>query len=570
LLRIPALLGAAALLATLSGVRADDHAEARFRGTGKADPVRIENVRRVEGPAAGRSSVTFDLAWDHSWRAAWEVSAEQTGGKGPLKLESWDAAWVFVKFRSPGGEWSHATLATRAADHRVPAGAALEVGLTDDGQRGVGVFVYRNAVGHGPNDFRGLTLRWRHGADAPGAVGLEVFAIEMVHVPQCAFWVGDGATDREAGQFSAGDSDGPFRIESERALLLRGNNTEKLGYGDVLDEDGRMHVACRPLLLPTRFPKGFAGFYCMKYEITQKQYVDFLNTLPYGKQAARTVEKPSAAAGALALSNASKSGPQRNGIRIAVPGVPDSVTPVVYQRGSFVASGALRKAGAPAAYKTDAPCVACNFLSHEDGAAFAAWAGLRPMTELEFEKACRGPLRPVPNEFAWGTAGIAGTDSKKGQYTLQNAGRPDESVVWTGDDGPDATRGNAPSLKTNHALGGPVRVGVFVTRDSDRVRAGASFWGILDLTGNVMERAVPVSSDTGRTFAGNHGGGGDSPWKAIGFGMRGGGYPHGSDVATWGGDEAYRTSNRAVAASSWVYEGARHSALGFRCVRTAP
>jgi len=76
------------LLAAASAVLADDHAQARFRGTGKADPIRIENVRRSDGPAVGQSSVTFDLAWDHSWRATWTESAERTGGKKPLQLES--------------------------------------------------------------------------------------------------------------------------------------------------------------------------------------------------------------------------------------------------------------------------------------------------------------------------------------------------------------------------------------------------------------------------------------------------------------------------------------------------
>ena len=33
-------------------------------------------------------------------------------------------------------------------------------------------------------------------------------------------------------------------------------------------------------------------------------------------------------------------------------------------------------------------------LSWADGAAFAAWAGLRPMTELEYEKVTRGPMEP--------------------------------------------------------------------------------------------------------------------------------------------------------------------------------
>ena len=36
--------------------------------------------------------------------------------------------------------------------------------------------------------------------------------------------------------------------------------------------------------------------------------------------------------------------------------------------------------------------------------AFTAWAALRPMTELEFEKACRGTEPSKENEFAWGTS----------------------------------------------------------------------------------------------------------------------------------------------------------------------
>ena len=34
------------------------------------------------------------------------------------------------------------------------------------------------------------------------------------------------------------------------------------------------------------------------------------------------------------------------------------------------------------------------------------WAGLRPMTELEYEKICRGPSAPVAGEYAWGSTTI--------------------------------------------------------------------------------------------------------------------------------------------------------------------
>jgi formylglycine-generating enzyme required for sulfatase activity len=570
------------LLAAASNAWADDHADARFKGTGKADPVRITNVAVRLSGSAGAADVTFDLAWDHSWRAAWDVAPREHGGKGPLRLESWDAAWVFVKFRKPGADRSsHAMLSMSKADHRVPAGAALDVGLTDDGTRGVGAFVYRKAAGHGPNDFRGVTLRWLHAAVDPAAVELKVYALEMVYVPQCAFWAGDGSTDHVAAQFSAGCSANPFRVESERALTLGGetaqtlNNRDAAGVNPSWTDDFNSD---QPRTLPAEFPKGYKAFYCMRHEITQQQYVDFLNTLCYAGQCQRTerqgkdrkdLKGPEAPVGTLVMfplgSEGHQSGHYRNAIKIAVSGVADVSEPVVIQRGSFVASSTIVKPGKPAVYETDAPHVACNFIRHDDDAAFAAWAGLRPMTELEYEKACRGPLRPVPNEYAWGTDRIAGMDAKGGHYALQNAGKPDETVTWEGDGGPDATHGNAPFMRTNEKLGGPLRVGIFATPDSDRVRAGASYWGILDLTGNVLERPVPVGNLAGRAFVGNHGEGGASPWTEIHFlfGHRGG-------AVGWGGTEGFRTSNRQFALLSGLYGGSRFLAEGFRCVRTAP
>jgi len=61
--RLMGWMGTLILLAGASDALAGDAAEARFRGTGKADPIRIANVRRSDGPAVGQSSVTFDLAW---------------------------------------------------------------------------------------------------------------------------------------------------------------------------------------------------------------------------------------------------------------------------------------------------------------------------------------------------------------------------------------------------------------------------------------------------------------------------------------------------------------------------
>ena len=566
---------AALLLTCPSVIAAEADPGARFRGTGKADPVRIANVRRVDGPIAGQSSVTFDLAWDHSWRAAWEVSAEQTGGSGPLKLESWDAAWVFAKYRKPGDDgWSHATLSTNASDHSTPSGVKMDTGLTDDGKRGVGAFIYRATAGSGANDFKGVTLRWLHQADGvadPKAVEVKVLAVQMVYVPQCAFWAGDGMVaqyveeitwgtrSRLASQFSAGDTTEPFRIEGEAALTLGGESKKNLNNRDGVGAwYWREDFATRePQPLPAAFPKGYAAFYCMRNEITEGEYVEFLNTVGSGRQETLSWIKE-------------KEGRHPSTVTVAAPGKP----------------------GTPAVYKSDMPHVACGYLGWGHCAAYAGWAGLRAMTELEYEKACRGPLRPVPGEYAWGTAGIAGTDyrgKKKDSksathdgYVLMNPGQPDERVVWKGDGGPDATRGNAAwdgavrrlenGRLADDAVTRPLRVGAFATPQSGRVASGASYWGIMELSGNLWERVVPVGDPVARRFAGTHGEwpepAGSVAYHALSF-FRGGAvnnWP--TQSADWNDDLMLRTSDRG---GMGMHQPRPTSVMstGFRCVRTA-
>jgi formylglycine-generating enzyme required for sulfatase activity len=553
--------------------------DARFKGTGKADPIRVTNARLVAGSDAGPSAITFDLAWDWSWRTAWEEPAERTGDPAPRKLESWDAAWVFAKIKKPGkAVWQHATLTPDVSRHTVPSGASLELGLSDtpdggvtSGTRGIGAFIFRSAPGQGPNVWNGITLTC---ADVPADAEVRVFALPMVYVPSGAFWAGDGSTtsNRIKAQFSAGASTQPLRITSEQGLTLGGMAEANLGNRDTLgmspkpfdDFNSRF-----PQQLADRYPKGYAAFYCMRTEITQQQYVDFLNTLTYKQQAARMTDKPSSPAPKIAPVPGQVDAANRR-IQIATSGIADANEPLVIQRGTFTASGVIPKPGKPAVYKTSTPDVACNRITFPDGAAYTAWAGLRPMTELEFEKACRGPLLPVPDEYAWGTAAIAGMAGKGGAYTLKNPGMPDEMAIWEGTGGPDATHGNAPFDGTNEKLHEcPIRAGCFATPDSDRVRAGASYWGILDLTGNLNEGLVSVGSSAARTFAGNHGEGGDSPWT-VPFGMRGGGIPGSSHSDGWDKNEGYRVSNR-YAANVGGCEGDknRHFAQGFRGVRTS-
>ncbi len=127
-----------------------------------------------------------------------------------------------------------------------------------------------------------------------------------------------------------------------------------------------------------------------------------------------------------------------------------------------------------------------------DLAAYLDWSGLRPMTELEFEKSARGDGYPLAYDYAWGDNSIASADD------ITDGGTRDESCQTNG---ANAVYDNIFTVQ------GPMRQGVFATNNSDRLKSGASFYGIMELSGNVVERTVTVGSEAGREFTGLHGNG---------------------------------------------------------------
>jgi formylglycine-generating enzyme required for sulfatase activity len=489
-------------------------------GSAMGKNIRVGNVRCVErSGVAGQSDVHVDLTWEDSWRSESVEPAESNVTGAALPVKSWDAAWVFVKFRATGGVegYTHARLSPTVTDHVLAAGAAASVGLTDG--RGVGVFIYRAAAGRGKNEWKGLSLRWLNGADGVASVAgveIQVYAIEMAYVDQGAFAVGNT---------------GPELSKLKPTVI-----TQK----DPTAAGGRPTGIAAPE--SPAWPNGYAAFYCMKHEITQGEYAAFLNALPRdvcGKTASLTDANVRYYAAAAPVARYSLTGDWPN-ITASKPGV------------------------------------ACNFLSWADGVKYASWAGLRPMTELEFEKACRGPLNAVPGEYAWGTGEIAGTDypvpSADG-YALQSDGGPDESVTWVGGNGPGEAAGNAvwsgtvrrenDAMFAANPINGPLRVGIFAKPGSARVLSGASYWGILELSGNLCERVVTIGNAPGRAFLGTHGAGSVSvplDWPssaADGSGLRGGSW------MSWD----LRVSERN-AATLRVPE--RKAETGMRAVRTAP
>ena len=118
----------------------------------------------------------------------------------------------------------------------------------------------------------------------------------------------------------------------------------------------------------------------------------------------------------------------------------------------------------------------------------------------------------------------------------------------------------------HYEYGGPVRVGIFATSSSSREQAGATYWGITEMSGNLMEAPVmTVGRSDSRGFTGTHGDGeldasGDktnSDWA---------GYCWRNESFNNYGTQ-HRVSNRYYAS---YYSTARSYLVGCRAVRSAP
>jgi hypothetical protein len=121
-----------------------------------------------------------------------------------------------------------------------------------------------------------------------------------------------------------------------------------------------------------------------------------------------------------------------------------------------------------------------------------------------------------------------------------------------------------------------MRAGGFATPVSSREKAGGSFYGVMEMSGNLWERCISVGNDAGRAFQGSviagHGNGEIGPnanpnlpigggWPAVtinGLGFRGGSYLDTPDRA--------RISDRYFIN---LVNITRHQSFGGRGVRTA-
>lgn len=206
----------------------------------------------------------------------------------------------------------------------------------------------------------------------------------------------------------------------------------------------------------------------MKYEISQEQYVTFLNSLTFTQQAARTAVGPNSAAGTLAIAPAAT--PSRNRIEVMTSGVPNT-QPAVY--------GCDLDNDGTYNDPDDGQNIACNYLSWADLIAYMDWSGLRPMTEFEYEKTCRGAAAAVlANEHAWSSTALVQAESG----ALTNSGQAGEVSTASGN--------GLCAYGINTSAKGPLRCGFAATGTTTRAQAGGSYYGAMEMSGNVMEQCL--------------------------------------------------------------------------------
>jgi formylglycine-generating enzyme required for sulfatase activity len=305
------------------------------------------------------ATLSFDIHWDHSWRG------------GTMH----DAAWVFFKFRNaPSAPWRPLRL---VADKVVnPTGSGQAAGGTPlefvvpGGEDGfVGVFLRRARDGVGNVSAKRVTVV-TEAVEPLATTSVRGFGLEMVHVPEGPFDVGVVAGP-ELNRFYAWEktdtTDTPPFTVTGPGPIPTGRQPGRLWATGLTPEDGGE--------IPAPFPNGYRGFYAMKFAITQGQYADFLATLTEEEAASRYYPEGHG-------KWIGRSGDPPNRVYTALGGFPNTW------------------------FRPQAPDRdhRCPWLSWKDSAAFAAWAGLRPMTELEYEKACRGPALPalVDAKSFWG------------------------------------------------------------------------------------------------------------------------------------------------------------------------
>ncbi|KAB2915971.1 MAG: hypothetical protein F9K23_09570 [Bacteroidetes bacterium] len=403
----------------------------------KANNVKVENVTYDKNT----KKITFDLSWENAWR--------QT-------IDYHDAVWVFAKYRTVNQpRWQHANIVFNSTN---VAGGALETIETND-KYGFFVRLKTDSVGN----IQPTQVSFEATDGLTGLIGLypdfQVYAIEMVYVPQGSFYVGAPPTKYDANLFEdmviyrynpthTNPTFSPLYISSE----------DKISTGNTFASP---YISSKGI--SASFPKGYNAFYCMKHEVSNEQLVAFFNAI--GTDFIRFY--------GLGMSGSSSGFKYKNITRNQ-----DTVDIV----GTKTTNG--WEFTCEAGYENH-PAVMTPYTL----ISYLAWAGLVPMTELQYVKACRGPLQPVRNEAACGVS----VTTALGGNTI---GSEDTFFVDL----------KTPAERLKRHYSGPTtrrlrRCGYAADSTTNRITANATFYGILNMTDNVAEITISIN-DTNEFYTG--------------------------------------------------------------------
>ena len=192
-----------------------------------------------------------------------------------------DAVWLFFKLLRGENGYRHAKV--NAEGHLINTldpKQEVNIGYTVPAD-GTGIFIYPQST------FRGnINLSVKIVLDTESVRNrntrnalFKAYAIEMVRIPEGGFFLGDRDTSAlKYGSFyrsdANGDYDGLYELHAETQNIKIAPEEGSLYYQAPEGYEGDQKGA-----IPEAFPKGVEEYYIMKYEPTQSQYADFLNSL---------------------------------------------------------------------------------------------------------------------------------------------------------------------------------------------------------------------------------------------------------------------------------------------------
>ncbi len=409
-------------------------------------------------PNTHKVVIKFDISWNNAWKT---------------KINH-DAVWVTFRLHKPASSVLNKKLCQLTEGGLNPAGTAI------DAKSGLEIYIPKDRKGIfvRPSQFdfynsisaKNVQVSLDYASGGFGdldEVYVSALGIEMVYIPKGSFYAGDYNGSTASLHQGVNDAE-PWIILNENPIVV--SNVETNGYRYVSNNNGGEFPTGATFTIPAVFPKGYSPYYAMKYEVTEGEWVEFINSLPSAEARAH-----------------------------------HDLTDGLHKNSDSVKfRNTISCNGSPLVCSTDRPSRGLNFLTWMDLLAFLDWAALRPMTELEYEKMSRGSLISVPGEFAWGSTEINPVTVISGNKEDGTEGVLDAGASAHFD---NKTLSGGDSSAGGEFSQGPLRMGILATSSSNRVTAGAGYYGALDLSGNVKEHVVTIGNTPGLVFAGSQGDG---------------------------------------------------------------